>query len=147
MWRIKYVFLKMKQAFQRAFRGYDDLAVWNFDTWFLRTGSKILDKLAESIHGVPYEIVQDVEKDVTIGLVREEDRDAVEFQRWKDTIKQISLYLKEANEDTCSKQVNYTKDMSDEQLVRISTEVSNYRNDCKNKALDMLKEWLFNLWD
>ena len=28
-----------------------------------------------------------------------------------------------------------------------ATEIRNYRDECKNKGLDLFKEWFWNLWD
>lgn len=42
MGRVGRIILKFKHAWQRAVRGYDDTAIWNFDSWLCELAPKIL---------------------------------------------------------------------------------------------------------
>ena len=56
MWlryRIKELFSSLKWKVQRFKRGYADVDVWNFETWFLGTIPKMLTQLKKQLHGCP----------------------------------------------------------------------------------------------
>ena len=47
------VFRRIKWAWQRVFRGWDDTVVWSIDTWLDETMPQLLEKLIETKHGTP----------------------------------------------------------------------------------------------
>ena len=56
MWlryRVKELFSSLKWKIQRFKRGYADVDVWNFESWFLDTIPKMLTQLKKQLHGCP----------------------------------------------------------------------------------------------
>ena len=48
------IFLRMKWAFQRVYRGWDDRAVWSVDIWLSEMLPPILRRLKVVKHGIPF---------------------------------------------------------------------------------------------
>lgn len=53
------IFLRIKWAFQRVYRGWDDRAVWSVDIWLSEMLPPILRKLKKVKHGVPFMFLPD----------------------------------------------------------------------------------------
>ena len=59
MWlryRVKELLSSLKWKIQRFKRGYADVDVWNFETWFLDTIPKMLTQLKKQLHGCPIDM-------------------------------------------------------------------------------------------
>ena len=107
----------------------------------------ILTKYADTFIGIPYEVAEDVNRDVTTGIIPREKANEVERERWRNILMLIVTYCKEANEETCSKTNDINIKDDPEAYIKKETDICKYRDDCKNKALDMIKEWFWELED
>lgn len=148
MWRIKKFLREIKYAWQRATRGYDDVACWSYDYWFTKMSSKIIKQLADNHCGYPH------------GLTDE---------KWTEILNRLTFLLNEVNEDTCSVKnefeesyhnsldlyielnkalpnANFPNKFADDYFEK-EKEIFEYRNKCKDEALDLIKEYFWNLWD
>lgn len=155
MYRIKDFFRNIKYAWQRATRGYDDLACWNINNWFLEMMPKLLDHMIYDRCGHPLGLTED---------------------KWTEILSEMKHCFVEANEDTCSLVNEYgddhfkllekwlyaknengditvvpNYDEEDELLVRKwierNDEISAYREKMLNKGLNLFKKYFWSLWD
>lgn len=49
----------VKYALQRGKNGYDEVSMWNIDTWFLITLTSMLDNLIPNLQSYPSDITED----------------------------------------------------------------------------------------
>jgi len=181
----------IKYAYQRIRYGYCDSDVWSIDWWFLSVVPNMLEDLRDTAHGYP-SAFEDHSKTL-VGTGAPEEVDEEGMQRWKDTLNEMIFLLREAHEETCTRENKYDAEYkkaldefdkkyglfgdglkSEEEKVEEkktgsyrmymlgdvpeykeidelhfteATEIRNYRDECKNKGLDLFKEWFWNLWD
>ena len=147
MYKIKALLRKLKQGFQRAFRGYDDRAVYDFYNWFCLTIPKIMNDYSKGFYGVPMEIDDDVKKSIAMGVISPEEEDSIAVERWRNILQLIAMYFREASEDTCSRKNALDPDEDLEAWSKEEQEIFNYQKECKDKGLDLIKYWFFDLWD
>jgi len=80
--RIRYKFRmfkhEMKCAWQRAFRGYDDIELWNLDKVFVERYIEILNKWLENVNSHPATIT---------------------YEEWKSVLLEMKTLLEEINEE------------------------------------------------
>ena len=161
-------FSKIRYAFQRATKGYCDLDVWNIDSWFLRVMPHMLSEFKDNLHGYPSEFLASDETQSQNAPSQEAEDLAI--KEWGKTITDIIYYLQEANEDTCSIKNPYEEEWNtvtiepkklntdgglnlskNEELSNMYFEeqrkIDHYRNDCKNKALELFSKYFWDLWD
>ena len=181
----------VKRAYHRIRYGYCDMDVWSIDWWFLNVVPNMLEDLKNTVHGYPSEfnsIPHALE-----GIDAQKEVDEACMKRWKATLSEIIFLLREANEDTCTRENKYEEEyrkaqakftekygvfgeglkteeekegekkkassriymLGDvpeyEEIDRLHFEeykdICDYRDECKDKGLDMFKKWFWNLWD
>jgi len=88
-YKIQNIKYEIKYAWQRAFRGYDDRAVWNINTWFLDIMPKLLTHMKENHCGYPQ---------------------GLSDNKWEKILGTMSTCFTEADEDKCSKVNKYQKE-------------------------------------
>lgn len=161
---IKEFFRKVKWGFQRATKGYADIDLWNFDRHLSNLMCAALDELADSSYGYPgFEPFDTPEK--WTEYLKEMSNHFYNCQTENG-----SDYEKRENKaynDMCSYITRtYTvddfnglgvlkQDVSDQKKYDAAAEEwkksmqahSNFMKNEKDKALDMLKEVYYDLWD
>lgn len=151
MYKLKSFLREIKYAWQRATRGFDDLALWNYHSWFARISCEIFKELSKNHCGHPFDLTE---------------------EEWAVTLERLSFLFSEIDEDTCSVRNEYEKDFYEillqeydknrektwarisetpdevkENYYKRENEIFEYRNKCKDEALDLIKEYFWNLWD
>ena len=136
-WRnIPYLWLGIKSFYLRGKNGWSPYDTWNMDNYLLTILPEMLDYLANNIHGYPSDIIIEGESD--------EDN----FNRWQNYLRITANYLRESDEDKCSKNKEleqyerYTQEYWDKYK-----EINEYRQECLEKALEAIKLNFWNLWD
>lgn len=132
-------------------------------------------------------------KDAVYGTAVSEDADDAGMKQWDEILSEMIFLLKEANEDTCTRENKYQKeyDKAQEEFdnkygmfgEKLRTEaekaeekkkgthriymlgdvpeykeisesyfnelraLSDYRDECKSKALELFSKWFWDLWD
>ena len=155
---IKYIqdlFYPIRYAWQRCYRGYADIDLFNMDQYLIKLMPKMLDDLADSSVGFPYS--------QTLGFSNSED--------WKSYLKTIAIHFRNADEELCPEKNRYepifnyagvTETKHPDGSVSITSnapeelrknywnrmvEISQYRQRELDKAFDMLHPIFFTLWD
>lgn len=80
---------KIKHFFQRGFKGYCDLDVWNLYDWFETIIPKMLTELRDSAHGYPTESTP---------------------EEWNKILSDMIQCFKDSNEETCSVKNEYEEE-------------------------------------
>ena len=148
--RLEHFFCSFKNAYQRAVKGYCNMDLWNLAVYYTEIISGSLRELAEHHYGYP------------IGMESEE---------WTDILKEIAYNMEESLEDNDNyplpkleawqEHILAKPDMNSEaydtwfeEHQRIGKEMDKeysehfeYMYMRKDKALDMLKEHWYDLWD
>ncbi|MBE5905017.1 MAG: hypothetical protein E7275_12150 [Pseudobutyrivibrio sp.] len=98
----------IKYAYQRAHYGYCDRDIWNIDYWFLKVMPAMLEQFKETTHGYP-----DMEGAIS-HAVYDSGRDLVKddagMKAWKDVLDEMIFLLREADEDTCTRENPYDEE-------------------------------------
>lgn len=163
----------LKHAYQRVRYGFSYRDVWNIDFWFLEVVPNMLEELANTTISYPYDskVYEENPK------MSQEKIEEIMFNNWKDKIRKIAEYLREANEP--QKEINQYWDeycnfekkhdifmlniddiknkLTKEELqeyerlrekwFKRSMEIEKYKQECLNKGLEMFSENFTNLWD
>ena len=163
----------LKHAYQRVRYGFSYRDVWNIDFWFLEVVPNMLEELANTTIGYPYDSkVYEENPEMS-----QEQIEEIMFNNWKDKLRKIAEYLREANEP--QKEINqywneyynfeekhdiFLLDSDDiknklteeelqeyerlrEKWFKRSMEIEKYKQECLNKGLEMFSENFMNLWD
>ena len=134
MWlryRIKELFSSLKWKVQRFKRGYADVDVWNFETWFLGTIPKMLTQLKKQLHGCPINM---------------------EFKDWENYLQEMINHFEVAStiddvDDYYPEDYVYLSESEKNSLREKSIEHVKYCEEELHKGLKMLEERFFDLWD
>ena len=181
----------IKFAYQRVRYGYCDSDIWSIDYWFLNVMPGMLQQLKETTHSYP--CFQGSISHAVYGTAVSEDADDAGMKQWDEILSEMIFLLKEANEDTCTRENKYQKeyDKAQEEFdnkygmfgEKLRTEaekaeekkkgthriymlgdvpeykeiselyfnelraLSDYRDECKSKALELFSKWFWDLWD
>ena len=134
MWlryRVKELFSSLKWKIQRFKRGYADVDVWDFNSWFLKTIPKMLMQLKEQLHGYPINM---------------------EFEDWENYLQEMINHLEVAStiediDDYYPEDYKYLSESEKNSLREKSIEHVKYCEEELHKGLKMLEERFFDLWD
>ena len=134
MWlryRVKELFSSLKWKIQRFKRGYADVDVWDFESWFLETIPKMLTQLKKQLHGCPINM---------------------EFEDWENHLQEMINHLEVAStiediDDYCPEYYTYLSESEKNSLREKSIEHVKYCEEELHKGLQMLEERFFDLWD
>ena len=134
MWlryRVKELLSSLKWKIQRFKRGYADVDVWNFETWFLGTIPKMLTQLKKQLHGCPIDM---------------------EFEDWENYLQEMINHLEVAStiediDDYYPEDYKYLSESEKNSLREKSIEHVKYCEEELHKGLKMLEERFFDLWD
>ncbi len=128
---IKQWFLSIKYCYQRIRYGYCDRDVWSIDWWFLNVVPNMLNDLKESSQGYPRKLEAELQE-LPLSDESEEKYEAG-MKLWRDTLSEMIYLFEEANDRTNGR--------------RDTDSTFEYHNSCKDKGLELFKEWFWNLWD
>ena len=149
--------LDIKNAWQRANKGYCERDLFDIDHWFTKIFPQMLLEFNQTRHGYPSNLTD---------------------EEWGKILEDMAHYFMEANADTCSEknEINYdfhfefeddiNKDgkktgfkklnviyptKEDEEKSELSyqreIEVQRYQQECLKKGLDLFNQYIVSLWD
>ena len=160
-YNIRNFFRNIGRAWQRALYGYCDADLWNFDTYLTYMISHGLENLAENHCGYPgcppvdtSEAWTAMLKDIAQYLKESEEQYDEKFL-WINPLQEKSDLLDrkmttEKTEDGHYR-VNFNLTVDEEKLkhdwYNLEIERGNLRASKKDYALDLIKQYWFNLWD
>lgn len=170
LYKLKDKWFDFKMRCQRFKKGYADVDVWNVDSWFLNTLPSMLEQLKKESHGWPGGYITSDNHRVALIDHNENNKNEREMtpDDWSMILNNMIYLLKQGNEDTCDQKNEYEEALMneleeyqkthtlEETLNRDKTEIhkkwltreeeiNRYRKDCVNKALDIFKEWFWDL--
>lgn len=134
MWlryRVKELFSSLKWKIQRFKRGYADVDVWDFESWFLDIIPKMLTQLKKQLHGCPINM---------------------EFEDWENYLQEMINHFEVAStiydiDEYYPDDYKYLSESEKNSLREKSTEHVKYCEEELHKGLKMLEERFFDLWD
>lgn len=132
----------IRNSYQRIRYGYCDRDVWEIDDWFLNVVPNMLRDLKETNHGFPIRVGEMVGCD---NRNYDEAKQQEAIDKWDSILSEMIFYLQEANPKTCQKMDPDNKDTAEN--ADDESKLSQYRNECKNKGLQLFSEWFWELWD
>lgn len=121
---IKHIGRCIKWSKQRIVRGYADRDVWDMCGYLQMLLPDMLEHMKKNRVGSP----------VFLGGNYSDDNC---HEEWDKILDRMIFLWRESDEEKCSKKKLY-KD--EQKLVQ-------YRNKCKDEAMDLMKEYFFSLWD
>lgn len=122
--------------------------IFTIDWWFLSVMPNMIDDLRKTAHGYPSEL--GVSGANIQAAVTDSNKEAEAIAKWDNILSEMAFLLREANEDTCSKQNPYDAPEYSglmENYLEQCKELDEYRNECKDKGFDLIKKWFWDLWD
>ena len=134
MWlryRVKELFSSLKWKIQRFKRGYANVDVWDFESWFLDIIPKMLTQLKKQLHGCPINM---------------------EFEDWENYLQEMINHFEVAStiediDDYYPEDYKYLSESEKNSLREKSIEHVKYCEEELHKGLKMLEERFFDLWD
>lgn len=129
-YRIQSLMASLRWKIQRFKRGYSDVDVWEFESWFLEIIPKMLTQLKEELHGHPVDM---------------------EFEDWEKYLEKMIDHFNVAStiDDFDDIEINYTS-MTEEDRSAMAKKYLEKNKRCQeelHKGLKMLDERFFDLWD
>ena len=100
-----------KMSKQRKNRGYSDKDVWSIRDWFLDIMPKMLQQMRDNLHRYPAMSASYPINSQTIITPWDEKLDK-DFVAWQEVLDKMIFLLKEMNEDTCSFENKYQKEVN-----------------------------------
>ena len=97
----------IKCMYQRIKYGYCFRDIWDINRWFLDVVPNMLEELKEETCAYP---IGPDDFSQTAGTIDEDDsneRYEAGLQKWKDTLSEMIFLLREANEETCTRENPY----------------------------------------
>lgn len=139
----KYFFLKIKvnikKFVQRGRYGFSDYDTWDINYWFATVFSKIIRNLKNKNHGYPIKLSYDSDGNFVVP-----EEEAVE--KWKLILERIAFCLEESDPEKSTykelNSINFENDWMKTQKIKME-----YRNNMKDEAFDLIKEYYWDLWD
>ena len=138
----KYFFInikfRLKNFWQRGKYGFAESDSWEIDNWFSTVFPKIIRNLKNNCHGYPGKFIYDKNNNII------SEKEAVE--KWKLILERIAFCLEESDpEKSTYKGLNNVDNEND--WMEKQRELMKYRNNMKNEAFDLIKEYYWDLWD
>lgn len=138
----KYFFInikfKLKNFWQRGKYGFAESDSWEIDNWFSTVFPKIIRNLKNNCHGYPGKFIYDKNNNII------SEKEAIE--KWKSILERIAFCLEESDpEKSTYKGLNNVYNEND--WMKKQRELMKYRNNMKNEAFDLIKEYYWDLWD
>jgi len=160
---IRIFFRNLKFAYQRVTRGYCDWDTWELYDYYTQLFYYTLRDLADNTHGCPgwwhlegkshedwenhlREIADHFYKsqedaiDVEVNVLRDRAWDAMEAQVLDYEVDEDNTLIKKLTNQEHYEELK-------EEWLQFEEKASIYRDEEKNKGMDMLKDVFFDLWD
>lgn len=127
--RIRDFYWQLRYAWQRAWRGYDSLDVFDIGGQFERRMPVLLRQFLQHNIGLFYDV--EVEKQLT-----KEETDEV--------VKQMIYYFENCDEDVVTKRLigEWPPKWDRETMLKVDAEVRH----CRSMAMQMFSKWVDQLW-
>ena len=149
-WKLREIHYELKYAWQRAWRGYDNIDVWAFGDCFLQKTAIILEDYKEHFHCLwwcpeGYDWSKTCEKDKWF------NRYLFSEDQMKAILDTLIFHLKMSNEDYVEKHL-YGKNIYDDDYDWNNNDANYYmrietiRKQNQDSAMDLLKLLMDNLW-
>lgn len=150
----------VRYVYQRVRYGYCDRDVWSIDLWFLNVVPNMLQDLREMAHGYPDVLVKADTPNIRNGSESDEASEQG-AQRWDAILAEMIHWFREADEDTCEMKNPYEEKYEEimkhpqeekyEEIMKLYMQewrrIDEYRDECKNKGLELFSKWFWHLWD
>lgn len=138
----KYFFInikfKLKNFWQRGKYGFAESDSLEIDNWFSTVFPKIIRNLKNNCHGYPGKFIYDKNNNII------SEKEAIE--KWKLILERIAFCLEESDpEKSTYKGLNNVYNEND--WMEKQRELMEYRNNMKDEAFDLIKEYYWDLWD
>ena len=138
----KYFFInikfKLKNFWQRGKYGFSDYDTWDINYWFATVFSKIIRNLKNNCHGYPGKFIYDKNNNII------SEKEAIE--KWKLILERIAFCLEESDPEK-STYKGLSNVYNENDWMEKQRELMKYRNNMKNEAFDLIKEYYWDLWD
>lgn len=174
--RFKLFILNIQFAYQWIRYGFCESDVWDINRWFLKVVPAMLDNLRESALDFPGCLLSNGKRINGQILIPDQNEIDSAVEKWNAILKQMAFYIREADEDNCSRKNPYENQyhMTNEEFykkygkfgekMKTSEEIEKekqsieknyldeenkiwlYRDTCKNRGLQMFQEWFWDLW-
>ena len=134
-WRLlKYLKRSLKWSWQRIVRGFSDGDIWWMHDYLQMLLPDMLQYLKDHRMGSP----------VGLSLTDELDDDSC-HEEWDKILDQMIFWWREAYVYSSSRKNPY--EIESDKYEKAERELGQYREECKDKAMDMMKEYFYYLWD
>lgn len=143
-WRlVKYLKRNLKWSWQRIVRGFSDGDIWRMHDYLQMQIPNMLQYLKDYRIGSPVSLIFWWRESYEYSSSRKNpyEKEYYEvlsefYKKYEDPNKRIMMM----NEDTRYKEISDKYEMAEGELGQ-------YREECKDKAMDMMKEYFYYLWD
>lgn len=133
--RINY---NLKKFWQRGRYGVALSDSWDMDKWFSCVIPYLMRNLKENLHGCPNRFCYN-ENGEEISLEEA-------MKKWENVLERIAFCFEESNEEK-STYVELANIDEEEKWIEKEMARFKYRNNMKNEAFDLIKEYYWDLWD
>lgn len=128
----------LKKFWQRGKYGVALSDSWDIDKWFSSVIPHLIRNLKENLHGCPNRFCYN-ENGEEISL-----EEAME--KWRNILERIAFCFEESNEEK-STYAELVDIGVEEKWIETERAHFKYRNNMKNEAFDLIKEYYWDLWD
>lgn len=150
---VKYIKRSLKWSWQRITRGFSDGDIWWMHTYLQMLLPDMLQYLKDHRMGSPVCLCRtDKPEDDSCHEEWDKVLDQMIFL-WRESC-EYSSFKKNPYEEEYMEMLDKYYDKDDPKYKKIADkyekaegEINQYRAECKDKALDMLKEYFYLLWD
>ena len=134
-WRLKMLFLEIRYAFQRAWRGYDDFEIFDMKAAFLYRMRKALPVFKEDNIADWWNDKVQYEKDISECIHTKEETDAI--------IQEMIDAFKNSDEDVW---IDMGLDPCNKEDSKEIRKIEEEAHESQKKALDMFVKYFDQLW-
>ena len=145
---LEYFFNSFKFAYQRAIKGYCDTDVCDLTSFYKEIMMSTINELSNTHLASPIDMTQD-EWTETLNTIykalsnsKEDSYETLMYDTWKNHLEQKPNMDDESYDEWYNEYLTLQK-ASDKEWHDIRRDMSNN----KNKALDLIKEYWYDLWD
>jgi len=130
VWHLWHLRKRIKWAWQRLTRGWDDTVAWNLSDYLARMLPGVLADIAENADGHP----AGLDKKITYGTTKS-------LKEWKQVLKKMGRGFKAAESLMVADDKLFLKGGG------VNVQARNKAMDEFNVGMDLFKEYFFSLWD
>jgi len=131
---VEHIGYVIKYAWQRVFRGWDDTAVWDVNSYLNKLIPQLIKRLKEVGHGYPMEMYEGMTPIDEGGWEYSKEDDKLAVQKWDDILQDIIDGFEAA------------KEIDEKNLWNKDPEYTEL-NDKFEKGFNLFRKYYFNLWD